>query len=183
MAEREAPGREAPGGDPEGSKEGPATIDFDGLYRRHAPHVYRFALYLSGDRSTAEDIVSETFVRVWGARDRLVFSSVRAYLITIARNEYLQLLRRRRREAELDPALDCRDAAPLADEQRRAREELHRVMRGLRALPEATRAAVLMRSEEGLSYEDIATALGVSSGAARVMVHRGRARLAAARKE
>ena len=38
--------------------------DFEQLYERHARDVYRFALYLSGDRAVAEDITSETFVRV-----------------------------------------------------------------------------------------------------------------------
>ena len=40
------------------------AFDFAGLYHRHANDVYRYALFLSGNHATAEDIVSETFVRV-----------------------------------------------------------------------------------------------------------------------
>ena len=41
--------------------------DFSSLYKKYAPDVYRFALYLSGERGDAEDITSETFVRAWTA--------------------------------------------------------------------------------------------------------------------
>ena len=44
------------------------VVDFSELYRTHAGDVYRFALFLSGDAAAADDIVSETFVRLWHAR-------------------------------------------------------------------------------------------------------------------
>lgn len=55
-------------------------VDFTGLYERHAAHVNRFALYVSGDQALADDLTSEAFVRVWTARDRVELSTVRAYL-------------------------------------------------------------------------------------------------------
>ena len=42
-------------------------IDFTELYRKYAPDVFRFALYLCGNSGDAEDITAETFVRVWAA--------------------------------------------------------------------------------------------------------------------
>ena len=60
--------------------------DFENLYQRYARDVYRFALYLCGNTAEAEDIASETFVRVWTIRDTLRAASVKAYLFTIARN-------------------------------------------------------------------------------------------------
>jgi RNA polymerase sigma-70 factor, ECF subfamily len=68
--------------------------EWEALYRRHARDVYRFALYLCGDRAAAEDIVSETFVRAWNAGGEIRESTARAYLFTIARNCYRQGLRR-----------------------------------------------------------------------------------------
>src|SRR3982750_3905286 len=88
-------------------------LDFGTLYRQYAPDVYRFALYLSGDASTAEDLTSETFVRLWTARDVRV-ATVRAYLFAIVRNLYRQSLRQSRREEPLDPAL----ADPNANTER-----------------------------------------------------------------
>jgi DNA-directed RNA polymerase specialized sigma24 family protein len=41
------------------------VVDFSELYRTYAVDVYQFALFLSGDAAVAEDIVSETFIRLW----------------------------------------------------------------------------------------------------------------------
>jgi RNA polymerase sigma-70 factor, ECF subfamily len=60
--------------------------------------------------------------------------------------------------------------------------ELQFVLATLQTLPEVDRAAVLLRAEEGMSYTEIAAALGISPIAARVKVHRARLKLAAARR-
>ena len=84
--------------------------DFNAFYRRHAPDVFRFALYLSGEQSDAEDITSETFVRVWASTTTIDETTVRGYLFTIARNVYLQSVKRRNRDV---PLLDTmRDPRP-----------------------------------------------------------------------
>ena len=150
--------------------------DFEKLYERHARDVYRFALYLSGDRAVAEDVTSETFVRVWTAPARVELATVRAYLLTIARNLYLQGLRRQRRRTEMPEELP--DPGPGPHEEAAGREEMEAVMAALRQLPEVDRAALLMRAEDGLSYAAIAAALGVSEAAAKVRVHRARLKLA-----
>ena len=77
-------------------------IDFDGLYALHARHVFRFALSLSGNRAMAEDIPSETFVRVWSARDRVDLAPVIGHLMTIARHLYLEQVRGDRGRQVLD---------------------------------------------------------------------------------
>jgi RNA polymerase sigma-70 factor, ECF subfamily len=155
------------------------VIAFETLYERHAAAVFRFALSLSGDRAMAEDITSETFIRVWTARARVDLSTVAGYLLTIARHLHLQAALRERRRAPLpeEPA----DAAPGPHAQAEGRDELDAVLADLQALPEPDRAAVLMRADERMPYEDIAAALGISPGAAKVKVHRARLKLAEAR--
>src|SRR5262245_7544643 len=68
---------------------------FRELYERYHTDVYRFALFLTGDHHSAEDLAADTFVRAWTARDRIRQDSVRAYLLTIARNLYRDELRSR----------------------------------------------------------------------------------------
>src|SRR5436190_14125884 len=79
--------------------------DFEQLYERYARDVYRFALYLSGNTAHAEDIASETFVRVWTVRDTLRSASVKAYLFTIARNLHNDGRRRDSRQVDLPEGL------------------------------------------------------------------------------
>jgi RNA polymerase sigma-70 factor (ECF subfamily) len=142
------------------------------LYRRHAGDVFRFALYLTGNRSDAEDITSETFVRVWTSAGPIRAQTVKGYLLTIARNLFLQGVRRTSRQAELPDQI--RDKAPGPQERAEQKAELARVMARLQALPEVDRSALLMRASEDMSYQEIATALGISLAAVKVKIHRAR---------
>ena len=154
-------------------------IDFESLYERHAPAVFRFALSLSGNRALAEDITSETFIRVWTARERVDLATVAGYLLTIARHLYLQgaLSDRRRGPLPGDPI----DSHPGPHAQAEGRAELDAVLADLQSLPELDRAALLMRVEDQMPYEEIAAALRITPGTAKVKVHRARLKLAALR--
>jgi RNA polymerase sigma-70 factor (ECF subfamily) len=157
----------------------PPLLDVAEVYREHAPGLRRFALYLSGSAAAADDLVSEAFFRLWTTRERVVLSTLRAYLVAIVRNLFLQSRRHEWRRAPL--AEDYPGDQPGPEELTRDRNELRMVLAALARLPEIDRAAVLMRAEGGLSYEDIALTLGLSTVAAKVKVHRARLKLAEAR--
>jgi RNA polymerase sigma-70 factor, ECF subfamily len=152
--------------------------EIETLYRRHAPAVLRFAWGLCGDRSRAEDIVSETFVRILTRAPRLETQTALAYLLAVARNVFLRGYARRR-EVPLPDDVPAPRADPNLDLDGRA--DLQSVLRALHDLPEGERAALLLRVDHELSYADIASALAISVSAAKVRVHRARLRLAAAR--
>src|SRR5690242_1108058 len=118
--------------------------DFSALYKKYAHDVFRFALYRSGDRSEAGDITSETCVRAWTAPGAIRTETVKAYLFTIARNLFLQKVRRKGRPVELDEEL--RDLHPGPQARAEHKAELEAVMAGLQKLPEVDRAALLMRA-------------------------------------
>jgi RNA polymerase sigma-70 factor (ECF subfamily) len=148
------------------------VTDFSSLYTRYAPDVFRFALYLSGNREEAEDITSETFVRAWTAPEPIRMATVKGYLLTIARNLYLQSLRKKRRHVALDE--DLRDPGPEPHVRAEQSSEVRAVLAGLRTLSEVDRAAMLMRAVDGMSHEEIARALGISLAASKVKIHRAR---------
>lgn len=153
--------------------------EFEVLYRRYAPDVRRFVVYLSGNFALADDITSETFIRVWTEREHLRVATVKAYLFTIARNLYLNGRRAAARHATLDDTLA--DARPDSLSIAEGRDELRTVLYALQQLPDADRAAVLMRAQDGLPYDEIAGVLGLSVSAVKVKVHRARRYLAAQR--
>ena len=152
-----------------------ARADFAAVYANHGEQVYRFALYLCGELAEAEDIAAETFARAWTSPTPLVNDTVRSYLFTIARNVHRQ---RARSNDRLDPLTETL-AAHRGDDIV-AREELRSVHARLRKMSPDDRAALLMRAD-GISYDEIAAALGTSPAAARVRVHRVRAILTRAR--
>jgi RNA polymerase sigma-70 factor, ECF subfamily len=152
------------------------TTEFSALYQKYAPEVFRFAWYLSGNRAEAEDITSETFVRAWTSPEPIRAATVRGYLFTIARNLFLQGLRKKKRDVELSDELHDEQPSPHAQAEQKA--ELRVVLARLQRLPEADRAALLMRASEGMRYEEIAQALGLPLATVKVKIHRARLALA-----
>ena len=151
------------------------TTDFHSLYERYAPSVRRFALFLSGDAAMADDITSETFVRAWTSTGEIREPTVKAYLFTVARNLYRDILRRNRRFSELDDSLpDTRPDLALRVEHS---SELATVFAAMRELSEIDKTALLMRAHEELTYEEIAQALHLPLSTVKTKVHRARLRL------
>ena len=150
--------------------------DFHELYTRYARDVHRFALYLSCDPALADDITSETFLRAWSSATPIREATVKAYLFTIVRNLYLTEQTRAARHVELNPSL--RSSAASQDTRIEHQGALTAVLRALRTLPAIDRAALLMRTQDWMSYEEIAQALQLTLSSAKVKVHRARIKLA-----
>ena len=153
--------------------------DFSSLYRKYAPDVYRFALYLSNERGEAQDITSETFVRAWTSPEPIEMATVKGYLFTIARNLFLQGLRKKSRHVPLDDDLHDRQASPYARAEQN--EKLDSVLAELLRLPDASRLALLMHAVDGMPYEEIARVLNISLAAVKVKIYRARLALAGIR--
>ena len=151
--------------------------EFTTLYRQYAPDVFRFALHLSRDRHEAEDITSETFVRAWTSPEPIRLATVKGYLFTIARNLYLQRLRKRLRDVELKDELRDPGPDPLARVEQSSQVRV--VLDGMRKLPEIDRSALLMRALDGMAYAEIGRALGITLASVKVKIHRARIALLA----
>lgn len=156
-------------------------LDFQGLYESHAADVYRFAFWLTGDRTEAEDVTSETFVRAWAKRDKIRTETLKAYLFAIARNVFLERRRKQSPQVALEDVYS--DPSPGPDTLVESQIELARVQKILRTLPEIDRAAFILRVQHEMPYAEIARTLRVSLTAAKVKVHRVRKKLIAARSE
>jgi RNA polymerase sigma-70 factor (ECF subfamily) len=152
-------------------------MTFEQLYQLYFADVLRFAMWLTRDRSEAEDVTSETFVRAWTRRDRIRTETLKGYLLAIARSIFLSSRRRSRNHQEL--SLQLCDEAPDPQRQAAARIALDRVTASLARLPETDRLALVLRTELSLPYAEIARVLEISEGTARVRVHRSRRKLLA----
>ena len=149
--------------------------EIENLYERYAGDVRRFALYLCGDAVMADEITSDTFVRVWMADGPIRQPTVKSYLFAIARNAYIDLLRRSARHTELDENMpDTRISAQTQLEQS---AEVQAVLAALQQLPEMDRTVLLMRALDEMPYEEIAETLGIPVVTAKVKVHRARLKL------
>jgi RNA polymerase sigma-70 factor, ECF subfamily len=153
-------------------------LSFQELYETYAGDVYRFVLWLAGDRFEAEDISSETFVRAWANKATIRTETLKAYLFAIARNIYLERLRRGKRHVPLEDVYA--DPEPGPGQRLDAQRQLQHVYQFLQTVSEVDRAAFVLRVQHELAYAEIARVLGVSETAVKVKVHRIRKKLIAA---
>jgi len=156
-------------------------LKFEELYVGYSPDVYRFANWLSGNSKDAEDITSETFVRAWINFSTIRTETLKAYLFTIARNIYLESLRKNRDHIELDETHT--DPHPRPEKMFEHQSELDQVRTVLLTLPEIDRSAFVMRVQYDLPYAEIGRVLQLSENAVKVKVHRVRKKLFDARLE
>jgi RNA polymerase sigma-70 factor (ECF subfamily) len=150
-------------------------LDFQYLYNAYAMDVYRFAYWLCGDAVDAEDITSETFLRAWTRRTSIRTETMKAYLLSIARNLYLERLRKHRLHIELTDGMP--DTTPGPEKRLEDRDDLVRIRNTLQKLNEVDRTAFILRVEQELPYEEIARMLQLSLSAVKVKVHRVRLKL------
>ena len=154
---------------------------FKELYQNYSSEVYRFAYWLTGDADEAEDITSETFIRAWLNLKAIRTETLKAYLFTIARNFYLQQLRKQRRQTDLDESHP--DLTPGPERVAEYNEDLRLAQSILYTQSECDRTAFVLRVQHGLAYSEIARILALSEVAAKVKVHRIRKKILEARIE
>jgi len=147
-------------------------LTFEELYVSYSPDVYRFANWLCGNSNDAEDITAETFTRAWMNFAIIRTETLKAYLFTIARNIYLESLRKHRDHEILNDTHP--DSHPTPEHALETRSELDQIRATLLTLAEIDRSAFVMRVQYDLSYAEIARVLQVSEGAVKVKVHRVR---------
>jgi len=150
-------------------------FDFQVLYNAYAPDVYRFSYWLCGNSPDAEDITSETFLRAWIKRESICTETMKAYLLSIARNLYLERLRKHKPHTELTDTVP--DSSPGPDKRVEDRDELIRIQNALQTLKEVDRTAFILRVQHELPYAEIARVLELSLSAVKVKVHRVRLKL------
>jgi len=151
--------------------------EFSELYRAHLRDVYSYAYYRVGDHHDAEDLTEQTFLQAYRHFERAQRESrgrpLRPWLIRIAHNLAANLYRDRSRR----PASSIDDTQPLSaphttEQLVEGRDELSRILDGVRQLPDDRREALIMRFALGMDNREIARALDRSDGAAKVLIHR-----------
>jgi RNA polymerase sigma factor (sigma-70 family) len=146
---------------------------FAELYVRHQGAVHaRCKSVLRDDDDAADATQNAMLSALRSLRTNGTPVHPRAWLLSIAHNEAISLLRRVRPTEPIDP--DHGPDVVGADERLAERERLRQLVADLNALPERQRTALLLREASGLSYRRIATILGTTTGAARQSVHQAR---------
>jgi RNA polymerase sigma-70 factor (ECF subfamily) len=143
-------------------------------------HDGQLKAYLRGSFPSVrdvDDLVQESYLRIWKTRATQPIRSARAFLFQVARRLAIDVLRRRetsRTEAVCDlAALHVIDSGPNVADAVCHSEELWLLAQAIHALPARCRAVMILRKIEGLSQKEIAVRLGITEGTVQIHVGRG----------
>jgi RNA polymerase sigma-70 factor (ECF subfamily) len=145
-------------------------VDFDAVFAKLYPSLFRYLQRLTGDEDVAEDIAQEAFVRL--LRQPLPEEEVRPWVFTVAMNLVRDRARKsERRQRLLTSAPNLVTRTPLPDEDMERTERIASVREILDRLPERDRQLLLMR-EEGFKYDEIARVVGVAPASVGTLIAR-----------
>jgi RNA polymerase sigma-70 factor (ECF subfamily) len=147
------------------------------LIRRHRKGVVNVVYRMCGDAVLAEDAAQEAFIRAW---EHLASyeprSAFRNWLYRIATNQALDQLRRDRPSVDIE-TVPLRDPAHGPEGSLERNERAETVRQAVLALPAASRATLILREYEGLSYREIADTLDIPIGTVMSRLNYARQRL------
>jgi RNA polymerase sigma factor (sigma-70 family) len=151
---------------------------FEALVRRYRKPLLIYCRRMGSPEASAEDTLQQGLLQAWTAiRTGIEVRDPHAWLYRIVHNVAVSNQRRRRVVAvELQETAGANGADHEAERRMAAREALE----GLAALPEMQREVMVSTAVDGLSHEEVASVLGLSSGAVRGLIYRARAALRAA---
>ena len=147
----------------------------DSFYRKNYPIVYGYLLSLCGNAHQAEEIAAETFaIAVEKIHTYNPNYSASTWLCTIAKNLYINQWKRKQRFVPIPDDLPC--TSPSPEDLYIQKEQARRAISAAEKLPLIQRQVVFMRWE-GMSFSDIALALGKSENWARVTYFRAKSKV------
>jgi RNA polymerase sigma-70 factor (ECF subfamily) len=158
---------------------------WEAIVKQHRRKVFNVAYKFVGKHDEAEDLTQEIFLKIFKALDTFDRrANFQTWLISVSRNLCIDHYRSVRKEREtIDRDVDANEltpasphVSPIAALEQRDRITLLR--QALAALPDTLRTAVVMRDLQELSYQEIATHLGLPEGTVKSRINRGRTELA-----
>ena len=154
------------------SKEG-----FGGLVVKEIPYLRAFAIAMTGNHASADDLVQETLVKAWSHHDSFEEgTNLRGWLVTILRNTYFTEYRKRQREVQDSEGTLAGRIVIEGGQQ--SKVEMNEVQAAIGKLPDDQREIVLMIGVLELSYEEASAILNVNIGTVKSRLNRARTKLA-----
>ena len=136
---------------------------------KYADRVYRFVLKHIKDSDLSNDIVQESFLKMWKHAESVSCDKARSYLFTTAYHTLIDHTRKNKRMSSAEPSAEH---MPLVENSYSDLKEI--LDEALSRLPEVQRAVVLLRDYEGYAYKEIADISGLNEIQVKVYIYRAR---------
>jgi len=155
------------------------SSDMEQYYRENGRKVFLYLMTLCGNADTAEELTQETFYRALRSLKKYKGdSSVYTWLCSIARNAWLEELRKRRKHTDEEITELIEDTSPRPDEEAESEDSRIRLLKRIHSLPETEKEIILLRASQELSFREIGEIFGKSENWARVTYYRAKQKLA-----
>lgn len=152
---------------------------FDRHVRTYQHRVFGFAVYFLGDRTEAEDVTQDVFLRLWQHRADVDEDRLLGWLLRVTRNACVDALRKRKAHrnlitADTDALGHAPGEGPTPDACAEAADFQGHLERALARIAEPYRSIVILREVQELKYEEISGAMNLPLNTVKVYLHRGR---------
>jgi len=142
--------------------------EYNSAVELYADNIFRFAVKQLRNEMVANDIVQETFTKVWIKHEEVKFEKVKSYLFTTAYNTIVDWWKKENRSGDIEHVGEVvSDSSLNVDLQEILQEALER-------LPEIQKTVVLLRDYEGYNYSEIAEITNLSESQVKVYIFRAR---------
>jgi RNA polymerase sigma-70 factor, ECF subfamily len=159
-------------------------LAIDDLVNEHSASMYRVALSIVRDHALAEDVVQESIMKAWQGLDTFRGdASVKTWMLRITHNTAISALRKRRDEPVSPADLPERPTGRSVEDDAVLRADAHQIWAALDRLDDVSRAIVVLREVDRMSYEEIAEVLDLPVGTVRTRLFRARQQLMRAKHE
>jgi RNA polymerase sigma-70 factor (ECF subfamily) len=150
---------------------------FGDLYSIHLDRIYRYIFYQVNDRTTAEDLTEEVFIKAWKNISKFKWKGhpFSSWLYRIARNHVIDYFRTSQQQKPLEGELPDSDAGPEREVEIKQMNQL--IYEAVSTLPQQQRQLIILKFIEGLDNWEIEKVMGKNQGAIRVMQMRALAAL------
>ena len=148
---------------------------FGELYDRYFHQIYRFVYSRVKEQAGAEDVTSEVFIKALRGLPRYQDTGrpFSAWLYQIAVNAIADRYRARRLTEDIDEMRSISTGEAPLDEMAAQRDEIRRIWAVVETLPGPQRTAMVLKFQEDMKIEDIASVMGKTPGAVKLLIHRG----------
>ncbi|HOW31212.1 MAG TPA: RNA polymerase sigma factor [Bacteroidales bacterium] len=145
------------------------VAEYNSCADQYSDGVYRFILKNIRDDDTANDIVQESFVRMWERVKEISYEKAKAYLFTTAYHTMIDHIRRNKRYSEMDGTYESElQSSNSYNDLKEVIDE------AVAKLPEIQRTVILLRDYEGYAYDEIGEITGLNESQVKVYIFRAR---------
>ncbi len=140
---------------------------FDEFYKRYYPNLMRFVMSYCQNRTLAEDVIQDVFVKLLSLKIRLgIVKNIKSYIYSTAINRCRDIIRKGRKDMELNSEIDSK--TPPIEDNADVRIDMEIVSSFVNQLPKMQKEVLLLRTSSELQFGEIGELLNISENSAKV---------------